>query len=124
MNTVEATGVGPYRPAEWTARGLCHQEVSVDWFGPPGSPEAVQAAATCFICPVRLSCLSAAQGRDEQWGIWGGEQFQQQEELPDVPSCRNGLHAMTQDNMATRAGKVKCLECERERSRRRKRRAA
>ena len=119
-STHAGPGPGPYHPDEWTGLGLCRdgELKALDaWFAPPGSPEAIQAAATCFICPVRLSCLAHAQARDEQWGIWGGEQF-------EIALCHNGLHAMTDDNSAHRGSSIKCLECERERSRRRKRRAA
>ena len=126
LRAVTQTHSGPYTPDEWTALALCQSDKLVEldaWFAPPGSAAAVQAAATCFICPARLSCLAAACDRDEQWGIWGGEQFEQEEELPDVPLCHNGLHVMTQDNKAHRGNQIKCLECERERSRRRRKKA-
>jgi hypothetical protein len=29
----------------------------------------------CAACPIRQECLAAALARDEQWGIWGGQQF-------------------------------------------------
>ena len=36
-----------------------------------------QAKALCAGCPIRSSCLSAAIDRQEPWGVWGGEIFDQ-----------------------------------------------
>jgi WhiB family transcriptional regulator, redox-sensing transcriptional regulator len=38
------------------------------------SPQDVeQAKALCRGCRARIACLTEALGREEPWGIWGGE---------------------------------------------------
>ena len=39
--------------------------------------ELEQAKALCLQCPVRAACLAAALAREEPWGVWGGEIFDQ-----------------------------------------------
>jgi WhiB family redox-sensing transcriptional regulator len=37
-------------------------------------PQELEAAkAVCTQCPVRQECLSAALGRGEPYGVWGGQ---------------------------------------------------
>lgn len=36
------------------------------------------AIAMCAMCPVRPQCLDAAVARREQYGVWGGVNFEKQ----------------------------------------------
>ena len=35
--------------------------------------DIARAKAMCRLCPLRESCLAGALGREEPWGVWGGE---------------------------------------------------
>ena len=35
--------------------------------------DIARAKAMCALCPVRFECLQGALGREEPWGVWGGE---------------------------------------------------
>ena len=35
-----------------------------------------QAKSLCLDCPARAACLAGALSRREEWGVWGGEIFQ------------------------------------------------
>ncbi len=53
----------------------CHTGDPDLWFAE--SPvELEQAKALCADCPIRRECLAAAIGRQEPWGVWGGEIFE------------------------------------------------
>lgn len=51
-----------------------------------------EAQYVCLGCPIRIQCRDAAIERDEQHGVWGGEEFGAkprtitQEALPGMPS--------------------------------------
>ena len=46
------------------------------WFA--DSPAALeQAKQLCASCPARQACLAGALERQEPWGVWGGEIFEQ-----------------------------------------------
>jgi len=46
------------------------------WFS--DSPAKLHMAKTfCADCPARTTCLAGAIRRQEPWGVWGGEIFQQ-----------------------------------------------
>ncbi len=52
----------------------CREYDAELWFAE--SPADVELAKTlCEGCPVRIQCLSSALGREEPWGVWGGELF-------------------------------------------------
>ena len=54
------------------ARLPCSVAATDLWFSHvPGDVEAAKAA--CRPCPQRVRCLSGAIGREEPWGVWGGE---------------------------------------------------
>ncbi len=46
------------------------------WFAE--SPTELENAKTlCGACPFRVECLAGALERQEPWGVWGGEIFEQ-----------------------------------------------
>ena len=50
----------------------CREYDAELWFAE--SPDDVELAKTlCGSCPVRNACLASALGREEPWGVWGGE---------------------------------------------------
>jgi WhiB family redox-sensing transcriptional regulator len=52
----------------------CREYDAELWFAE--SPADVEFAKTlCGACPARTACLAAALGRQEPWGVWGGELF-------------------------------------------------
>ena len=45
------------------------------WFG--NTPADLERAKQlCLTCPARLACLTGAVERQEPWGVWGGEIFE------------------------------------------------
>ena len=51
------------------------------WFSQ--EPEEVETAKRlCHTCPVRRRCLASALSREEPWGVWGGELFDQGRVIP------------------------------------------
>lgn len=40
--------------------------------------QIAKAQAICRQCPVQISCLKYAKETDQQWGIWGGKLFTEQ----------------------------------------------
>lgn len=54
---------------DWTNQAAC-QGVDIDLFF--DEDRTIEARRLCLSCPVRSSCLSAAQDRAEPCGIWGG----------------------------------------------------
>lgn len=53
----------------------CHDDPDLYFAEAPADLE--QAKALCQACPVRAECLAGALAREEPWGVWGGEIFQQ-----------------------------------------------
>jgi WhiB family transcriptional regulator, redox-sensing transcriptional regulator len=52
----------------------CREYDAELWFAE--SPADVELAkALCGVCPLRHACLASALGREEPWGVWGGELF-------------------------------------------------
>ena len=106
---------GPLEPEEWTTDALCSSS-GADWFADPRTAEGVVAAQTCFACPVIVDCLLAAFGRGETHGIWGGTDFNDDENYCGGPS----KHWRTDENTSVRARKDRpnptmiCLDCKAE----------
>ncbi|MBB5912237.1 WhiB family redox-sensing transcriptional regulator [Nocardia transvalensis] len=46
------------------------------WFA-ESPTQLEEAKALCATCPIRKGCLAAALDRQEPWGVWGGEIFDQ-----------------------------------------------
>ena len=64
----------------WAARALCvgtHPEL----FFPPGDGPAIEARHISAMCPVRGQCLAYAVMADEPFGIWGGLDPHERENL-------------------------------------------
>lgn len=71
------------RPA-WHHAGACvtphndygaietRRRILAEHFAPPGTPAHDRARARCQTCPVRTECTW--QGRNEDYGVWGGEE--------------------------------------------------
>jgi WhiB family redox-sensing transcriptional regulator len=53
---------------DWMGNAECHG--LTDLFFPEQGGHTDEAKAVCAACPVRLQCAEA--GRDEHYGIWGG----------------------------------------------------
>ncbi|WP_229675954.1 WhiB family transcriptional regulator [Hoyosella rhizosphaerae] len=54
----------------------CHQEDPDLWFS--ANPADLEyAKALCNSCPLKAHCLASALERQEPWGVWGGEIFDQ-----------------------------------------------
>ncbi|MPZ66671.1 MAG: WhiB family transcriptional regulator [Pseudonocardiaceae bacterium] len=45
------------------------------WFA-EAPADLERAKALCADCPVRQACLASALRRQEPWGVWGGEIFE------------------------------------------------
>jgi hypothetical protein len=108
--SIDVTGLEPISNPEWHDRGICKDsETPDDWFSLDGTPEAARAKAGCLQCPVRDLCVEAAKLRSEEFGIWGGVQF----EFEEFPNCG---HRMTTDNVRVNrtAGREykRCKTCE------------
>jgi WhiB family redox-sensing transcriptional regulator len=59
----------------------CRVQDSELWFA-ERPVELEQAKAFCHSCPARRACLSGALERQEPWGVWGGEIFENGVILP------------------------------------------
>lgn len=45
--------------------------------------DVTRAKELCSRCPVKQDCLDGALNRQEEWGIWGGEIFQDGKVIPN-----------------------------------------
>lgn len=89
------------------------------WFAGPGAWRAELAKQVCVGCPLMTQCRQGAADRQEEYGVWGGEQF------PRVPTCPQG-HEKTAANWVEvkwADGKARgiCRVCRNDRQRRRQR---
>lgn len=68
--------------AEESGRDLpCRVEDPELWFA--DDPADLELAKVyCRECPVRAACLAGALDRQEPWGVWGGELFEQGVVIP------------------------------------------
>ena len=64
----------------WAARPLC-VGADPEVFFPPGDGPAIEARHICAMCPVRGQCLAYAVTAEEQFGIWGGLDPHERENL-------------------------------------------
>ena len=65
---------------KWAAHALC-VGADPEMFFPPGDGPAIEARRICAMCPVRGQCLAYAVTADEPFGIWGGLDPQERENL-------------------------------------------
>jgi len=56
---------------KWTARALC-VGADPELFFPPGDGRATEARHICAMCPVSGQCLAYAVTAGEPFGVWGG----------------------------------------------------
>lgn len=120
--SIDVTGLEPISNPEWHDEGFCRDsETPDDWFSLDGTPEALRAKQGCLQCPVRELCNEAAKLRSEEFGIWGGEQF----EFEEFPNCG---HRKTPDNIQLFQSRGKersrCKCCNRAASQRHRAKAA
>ena len=64
----------------WAPRGLC-AGANPEIFFPSGDGPAVEARRICEMCPVRGQCLAYAITAGEPFGIWGGFDPHERENL-------------------------------------------
>jgi WhiB family transcriptional regulator, redox-sensing transcriptional regulator len=64
----------------WAAHALCIG-ADPELFFPPGDGPAIEARRICGMCPVRGQCLAYAVTADEPFGIWGGLDPHERENL-------------------------------------------
>jgi WhiB family transcriptional regulator, redox-sensing transcriptional regulator len=69
------TQILDHKTPEWFVDARCADGVGTmtPLFFSEDLSEIARAKAICGNCQVRESCLSAAVGRREPWGVWGGE---------------------------------------------------
>lgn len=65
----------------WHARALCNGMQPDIWYpaatgSTPRTQAVVEARRICRQCPVRRECLDDAIATRQQWGIWGGQDFE------------------------------------------------
>jgi WhiB family redox-sensing transcriptional regulator len=54
----------------------CHVGDPDLWFA-ESPTDLERAKELCGDCPIRAQCLAAALEREEPWGVWGGQIFEQ-----------------------------------------------
>jgi hypothetical protein len=85
------------RPGEddrgWRTGGSCTERDPELWFSPLPA-QRVEAVTVCEGCPVRVQCLSWARKTGQQFGIWGGIDF-------EVAATGNGVADEAQALAAT-----------------------
>jgi hypothetical protein len=64
----------------WAADVLC-VGADPELFFPPGDGPAIEARRICAMCPVRDPCLAYAVTAEEPFGIWGGLDPRQRQNL-------------------------------------------
>lgn len=96
QSTINATSApghagGPYEatggPGEWWGQAACRDRNAELFFhsdherGPSRAMRTAKAKAVCASCPVRTLCLDYALAQPEPYGIWGGMDEQEREQL-------------------------------------------
>ncbi|MEO5832551.1 MAG: WhiB family transcriptional regulator [Nakamurella sp.] len=76
MATLLSVAFAPGDLSAATADLPCHS-AAPDLFFAESPADLEQAKTLCQACPMRSSCLAGALERQEPWGVWGGEIFDQ-----------------------------------------------
>jgi hypothetical protein len=71
------------RLPEWRTRAACRGRFDLDFIDPRTPAEATECRSLCAGCPVREQCLGDALDNAEAWGIWGGLDTDQREQLAE-----------------------------------------
>ena len=70
------------RLPEWRTRAACRGRFDLDFIDPPAE-QLAECRALCAGCPVAEQCLAEALDNGEAWGIWGGLDADQREQLAE-----------------------------------------
>ena len=67
----------PIREPDWQEIARCNDGTGsmTELFFSEQLDDIAAAKDFCIECPVKETCLEAAQERREPWGVWGGELF-------------------------------------------------
>jgi len=74
-------------PKHWGSDAECQGHPTPDlWFADPETDliAVMEAKSYCWRCPVRLPCLHGAQDRSEPFGVWGGLDENEREQLASL----------------------------------------
>ena len=98
----------------WQNRAACAGDSNPEWIG---DTMTIDTATTCWVCPVRLECLTEALPRDIRWdgGIWGGSTPRQRGDIRtgkasvadvwlDLELLVKGMHGGRHDDMVDPGG--------------------
>lgn len=66
----------------WRTKASCRGRVDLD-FVDPSAEQLVECRALCTGCPVAEQCLAEALDNGEAWGIWGGLNTDEREQLAE-----------------------------------------
>lgn len=103
-------------PAIAPAKPLCADADPALWYPAPRDRVAIEKAqAICAACPLRAPCYAGAVERGEEWGIWGGVNFEPPKVHcdPDADQCGRG-HLFTEATTYwTPDGHRECRLCRR-----------
>ena len=72
------------KPGDWADQGACHGMPTIWWFPTEKKnplPEELEARRICGGCEVRSECLAFAFRTREQYGIWGGYDYEERKAL-------------------------------------------
>ncbi|MEV6712009.1 WhiB family transcriptional regulator [Lentzea sp. NPDC051208] len=69
------------RLPEWRTRAACQGRVDLDFIEPKSPAEDAECRAMCAGCPVREQCLTDSLANGEAWGLWGGFDSDEREQL-------------------------------------------
>ena len=72
----------------WNADARC-ADTDPEIFFPSADSPATEARAICWNCPVRDDCLAYALDADEEYGIWGGLDPRERQNLRRRQGTRN-----------------------------------
>lgn len=74
-------------PADWATQSAC-TKVDPETFFPDLYDGPAEAKAVCAGCPVRRECLVAALARNERYGVWGGLDERERQNLKRRTAAR------------------------------------
>lgn len=78
-------------------------------FFPECKDDEAAAKAICARCPVRADCFQGACARGEEYGVWGGENFERDRDLPGLPQglgSRRASPARTGEKALAKAQRI------------------